>query len=66
MLLYNPQKPLPINVELTPETWMISILISIAKFHSLFSSDANHISFLSPENSSKNITIICLLLHQSQ
>jgi len=53
MLLYNPQKPLPINVELTPETWMISILISIAKFHSLFSSDANHISFLSPENSSK-------------
>ena len=53
MLLYNPQKSLPINVELTPETWMISILISIAKFHSLFSSDANHISFLSPENSSK-------------
>ena len=53
MLLYNPQKPLPINVELTPETWMISILISITKFHSLFSSDANHISFLSPENSSK-------------
>lgn len=53
ILLYNPQKPLPINVELTPETWMISILISIAKFHSLFSSDANHISFLSPENSSK-------------
>jgi len=53
MLLYNPQKLLPINVELTPETWMISILISIAKFHSLFSSDANHISFLSPENSSK-------------
>ena len=53
MLLYNPQKPLPINVELTPETWMVSILISIAKFHSLFSSDANHISFLSPENSSK-------------
>ena len=53
MLLYNPQKPLPINVELTPETWMISILISIAKFHSLFSSDTNHISFLSPENSSK-------------
>ena len=53
MLLYNLQKPLPINVELTPETWMISILISIAKFHSLFSSDANHISFLSPENSSK-------------
>ena len=53
MLLYNPQKNLPINLELAPETWIVSVLISITKFHSLFSSDANHISFLSPENSSK-------------
>ena len=53
MLLYNPQKPLPINVELSPDTWMVSILISISKFHSLFSSDADHISFLSSENRTK-------------
>ncbi|MEO2100327.1 MAG: AraC family transcriptional regulator [Flavobacteriaceae bacterium] len=53
MLLYNPQKALPIDVELAPDTWMVSVLISIAKFHSLFSSDADHISFLSPENSSR-------------
>ena len=53
MLLYNPQKPLPINVELSPDTWMVSILISISKFHSLFSSDADHISFLSFENRTK-------------
>ena len=53
MLLYNPQKALPIDVELAPNTWMVSVLISITKFHSLFSSDANHISFLSPENSSR-------------
>jgi AraC family transcriptional activator of pyochelin receptor len=53
MLLYNPQKALPINVELAPDTWMVSILISIAKFHSLFSKDADHISFLSPENSAR-------------
>ena len=53
MLLYNPQKLLPINVELSSCTWMVSVLISITKFHSLFSSDANHISFLSTENSSK-------------
>ena len=53
MLLYNPQKALPIDVELAPNTWMASVLISITKFHSLFSSDANHISFLSPENSSR-------------
>jgi AraC-like DNA-binding protein len=53
MLLYNPQKALPIDVELAPNTWMVSVLISITKFHSLFSPDANHISFLSPENSSR-------------
>ncbi len=53
MLLYNPQKALPIDVELAPDTWMVSVLISIAKFHSLFSADANHISFLSSENSAR-------------
>ena len=53
MLLYNPLKPLPIDVELSPDTWMVSILISISKFHSLFSSDADHISFLSLENRTK-------------
>ncbi len=53
MLLFNPLKPLPIEVELTPNTWLVSVLISFAKFHSLFSSDADHISFLTPENSTK-------------
>jgi len=53
MLLFNPLKPLPIEVELAPNTLLISVLISIAKFHSLFSSDADHISFLTPENSTK-------------
>ena len=33
MLLYNPQKALPIEVELAPDTWMVSVLISITKFH---------------------------------
>ena len=53
MLLYNPQKALPLEVELSPDTWIVSILISIKKFHSLFSSDADHISFLSPENKTR-------------
>ena len=53
MLLYNPQKSLPIDVEFSSDTWMVSILISISKFHSLFSSDADHISFLSSENIAK-------------
>ena len=53
MLLYNPTKELPIDVELSANTWLISILISIKKFHALFSSDADHIPFLSPENNKK-------------
>ncbi|MDG1763521.1 MAG: AraC family transcriptional regulator [Flavobacteriaceae bacterium] len=53
MLLYNPAKELPIEVELSPNTWLISVLISITKFHALFSSDADHIPFLSVENSAK-------------
>ena len=53
MLLFNPQKTLPIDLEMAPQTWLVSILISVTRFHSLFSSDADHISFLSPENRSK-------------
>jgi AraC-like DNA-binding protein len=30
--------------------WVISVIISIQKFHGLFSNDANHIPFLSEEN----------------
>ena len=33
--------------------WVISILISIQKFHRLFSNDAGHIPFLSEENKDK-------------
>ncbi|MAW15715.1 MAG: AraC family transcriptional regulator [Flavobacteriaceae bacterium] len=53
MLLYNPAKELPIDLEISSNTWLISVLISIKKFHALFSTDADHIPFLSPENSTK-------------
>jgi AraC-like DNA-binding protein len=52
-LFYNPQKELPLNMELSPNTWVISIIISIQKFHSLFTNDAGHIPFLSDENKDK-------------
>lgn len=52
-LFYNPQKELPLNLELLPNTWVISIIISIQKFHSLFSNEANYIPFLSEENRDK-------------
>jgi len=53
LLLYNPQKELPLNLELAPQSWVISILISIKKFHSLFSTEANYIPFLSDGNKDK-------------
>ncbi|WP_370477500.1 AraC family transcriptional regulator [Tamlana flava] len=53
LLLYNPQRELPINLEINPHSWMVSILISIKKFHGLFSQEANYITFLSEDNRDK-------------
>ncbi|WP_353087436.1 AraC family transcriptional regulator [Flavobacterium sp.] len=53
LLFYNPQKELPIQLEVLPNTWLISILISIKKLHKLFSSDTENIPFLSEENIDK-------------
>ena len=53
LLLYNPQKELPLNLELAPQSWMISLLVSIKKFHSLFSTEADYITFLSNDNKDK-------------
>ncbi|MFN8326000.1 MAG: AraC family transcriptional regulator [Flavobacteriaceae bacterium] len=50
LLFYNPQKELPINIELSPSSWVISVIVSIKKFHSLFSNDTENIPFLSEEN----------------
>lgn len=53
LLLYNPKRDLPINLTLQPRSWIISIVVSIEKFHSLFSEEAGYISFLSLENRDK-------------
>ncbi|HSD09317.1 helix-turn-helix transcriptional regulator [Flavobacterium sp.] len=53
LLLYNPQKELPLNLELAPNSWVISVIISIKKFHALFSNEANYITFLSDDNRDK-------------
>ena len=36
-----------------PKTWVLSVLISIKKFHGLFSHEANYISFLKDDNKLK-------------
>ena len=53
LLLYNPQRDLPIHLEINPHSWMVSILISIKKFHGLFSQEADYITFLSEDNKDK-------------
>lgn len=53
ILLYNPQRKLPIHLDIQPKTTLVSLLISIDKFHSLFSKESNYIPFLSDENSNK-------------
>lgn len=53
LLLYNPQQILPINVEINPNSWLVTVLVSIQKFHGLFSKEADYITFLSEDNKDK-------------
>ena len=50
LFLFNPQKELPVNLEIEPNSWVLSVLISIKKFHGFFSDEADYIPFLSEEN----------------
>ncbi|RNC92176.1 MAG: AraC family transcriptional regulator [Allomuricauda sp.] len=53
LLLYNTQKDLPMDLELDPGSWLLSIIMTIQKFHALFSDEATYIPFLSAENQEK-------------
>ncbi|WP_373516360.1 helix-turn-helix transcriptional regulator, partial [Pricia sp.] len=53
LLLYNPQMDLPLNLDLHPNSWLVSVVMTIRKFHSLFSREADYIPFLSKENKDK-------------
>ncbi|MDO6604237.1 helix-turn-helix domain-containing protein [Arenibacter palladensis] len=53
LLLYNTQVDLPLNLVLNANSWMVSIIMTIRKFHSLFSKEADYIPFLSPDNKDK-------------
>jgi AraC-like DNA-binding protein len=53
LLLYNPEQDLPLNQEVNADSWLITFLISIKKFHSLFSQEADYITFLSDDNKHK-------------
>lgn len=53
LILYNPKKDLPVNISLKSNSIFISALISINKFHKLFSQDGHKIDFLSGDNSNQ-------------
>ncbi|WP_299776650.1 AraC family transcriptional regulator [uncultured Formosa sp.] len=53
LLLYNPQQDLPIHLEVSPNSWLVTVLISIKEFHGLFSQEAGYITFLSHDNKDK-------------
>lgn len=53
LLLYNPQKELPVNLDIEPNSQVISVFIPIKKLHGLFSEQADYIPFLSKENEQK-------------
>ncbi len=53
LLLYNTQLDLPLDLSLAPGSWMVSVVMTIRKFHSLFSDEASYIPFLNTESSEK-------------
>lgn len=53
LVLFNPQQNLPINIEVAPNSKIITILITIKKFHSFFSEFSKYITFLGEENQGK-------------
>ncbi|NER19087.1 helix-turn-helix domain-containing protein [Spongiivirga citrea] len=53
LLLYNPQRDLPLNVDVEAKSVVVSLIMSIKKLHQLFSEEAGYISFLSGENQDK-------------
>lgn len=53
LLLYNTLQDLPIEVELKDNTAIVSLLLTIQKFHTFFSDEARYIRFLDPEKNEK-------------
>ena len=53
LLLYNPETELSLHAVLSPGTSIIAVLMSIRKFHALFTSEADYIPFLRADNRDK-------------
>lgn len=53
LLLFNTLQDLPIDVELRSKATLVSLLMTIRKFHAFFSTEAHYIKFLDPGSSQK-------------
>lgn len=53
LLLYNTQLDLPLNLNLGPKSSIVSVVMTLRKFHSLFTAEADYIPFLSTNNKEK-------------
>lgn len=53
ILLYNPKRELPLDMDISPKSWVVSLLIPIKNFHALFSEEAGYIDFLKEDNRGK-------------
>jgi AraC-like DNA-binding protein len=53
LLLYNTQLDLPLNLDLATGSSIVSVVMTLRKFHSLFTAEANYIPFLSTDNKEK-------------
>ncbi|MBW1655207.1 helix-turn-helix domain-containing protein [Flavobacterium quisquiliarum] len=53
LILCNLQQQSLLKLKLSPNSWVISVIVSINKFHSLFSVQADYISILSPDRKKK-------------
>lgn len=53
LLLYNTQLDLPLDLKLDARSSIVSVVMTLRKFHSLFTAEADYIPFLSTDNKEK-------------
>jgi len=53
ILLFNTTRDLPLDAELGPDTWMLTLMMKLGDFHALFSEQAAHIPALSRHTGEK-------------
>lgn len=53
LLLYNTQLDLPLDLRLETKSSIVSVVMTLRKFHSLFTAEADYIPFLNTDNKEK-------------